>query len=158
GPLGAAGAAGDLVEELKGPLGRAQIAAGEAEIGIDYADQRQQREVMPLCHHLRADEYVNEVAGDALDELGRGARAGQRVARHHRKPRRRKARRHLLGETLDAGTTGGEARGVAAIGTERRQRLAMAAMMALQPPVEAVLDQPSGAIRALQAETTAATE
>ena len=39
--LGAAGAAGDLVQQLEGALGRAQIAAGQAEIGIDHADQGQ---------------------------------------------------------------------------------------------------------------------
>ena len=45
-----------------GALGRAQIAAAEAEIGIDHADQGQQREMMPLGDDLRADQHVD---GDA---------------------------------------------------------------------------------------------
>ena len=37
--LGAAGPPADLVQQLIGPLGSAQIAAREPEIGVDYADQ-----------------------------------------------------------------------------------------------------------------------
>ncbi len=42
-PVGAAGTAGNLVEQLVGPFRRPEIAAGEAEIRIDHADQRQHR-------------------------------------------------------------------------------------------------------------------
>ena len=41
---GAAGPAGHLAEQLEGALGGAQIAVGQAEIGVDHADQRQVRE------------------------------------------------------------------------------------------------------------------
>src|SRR5437763_10807646 len=39
GLVAAAGAAGDLLDLLEAALGRAQVAAGEAEIGVDDADQ-----------------------------------------------------------------------------------------------------------------------
>ena len=54
--LGAAGAARDLMQQLKRALRRAQITAFETEIGIDDADQGQKREVMTLRDHLRADK------------------------------------------------------------------------------------------------------
>ena len=37
--VAAAGAAGDLADLLEAALGRAQVAAGEAQVGIDHADQ-----------------------------------------------------------------------------------------------------------------------
>ena len=38
--VAAAGAAGDLLDLLEASLGGAQIAARQAEVGIDHADQR----------------------------------------------------------------------------------------------------------------------
>jgi hypothetical protein len=55
---GAPGPAGHLAEQLKGALGGARIAVGEPEIGIDHADQRHQREIVPLGDELRADDDI----------------------------------------------------------------------------------------------------
>jgi hypothetical protein len=54
----APGPAGHLRQELVGPLGGARIAVRQPEIGIDHADQRHQREIVPLGHQLRADDDI----------------------------------------------------------------------------------------------------
>ena len=61
--LGAAGAAGDLADELEGLLGGAEVAALEAEVGVEDADQRQEREVVALGDELGADDEVGGAAG-----------------------------------------------------------------------------------------------
>ena len=144
------GAARDLVEQLEGALGRAQIAALEAEIGIDHADQGQHGKVMAFGQHLGADDQIDLARRDLLDQLGRGLRPGQGVARGDQDPCVGKAGGDFLGEALDAGAAGGEARLCAAIGAGWRKAAAKAAMMALQAPGLAVLDQPRGAIGAGQ--------
>ena len=57
--VGPAGAARHLVQELIGALGRAQVAALEAEIGIDHADQGQHGEMVALGDDLGADQQVD---------------------------------------------------------------------------------------------------
>jgi hypothetical protein len=66
----AAGAARHLRHLLVGPLGRAQVAAFEAEIGIDHADQCQLGKVESLSHELRADDYVDRLRLDLRHERG----------------------------------------------------------------------------------------
>ncbi len=48
----AAGAADHLMQELEGALGGARVAVGEAEIGVDDADQIEHREVVALGHQV----------------------------------------------------------------------------------------------------------
>src|SRR3546814_6541450 len=62
-----------------------------------------------------------------------------------------KARRHLVGDALDAGAARDEAVLGLAFGTEPRRRHDMAAMMAGEPVDEPMLDHPCGAVRALDA-------
>ena len=71
----ASGAAGDLRDLLIGALGRAQVAAFEAEIGIDHADQRQFGKVEALGHQLRADDHVDRPAFRHGDEFRGASRA-----------------------------------------------------------------------------------
>ena len=131
--LGAAGAAGDLVQQLHRALGGAQIAAGEAEIGVHHADQRQMREMPAFGDDLRADEQIDLARRDRARRLGRGVRAGQRVARHHQAARVGEQRRRFLGDALDAGADGGQA-----VSPRRRRGrscgigIGVAAMVALQ--------------------------
>ena len=73
GPLLAPGAAGDLVEQLEGALGGAQVAAAEAEIGVDHADQREVGEVVALGDDLGAEQDVDGVGLHRLDQRGRRA-------------------------------------------------------------------------------------
>ena len=59
GASAAPGAPAHLVEELVGALGRPHVAARQPQVGIDHAHQGELREVMPLGHHLRADQHVD---------------------------------------------------------------------------------------------------
>ena len=68
--LAAAGAAGDLRQQLEGPLGGAEIGQAEADVGRDDADQRDAREVVPLRDHLRADEDVDLAVAEACQQRG----------------------------------------------------------------------------------------
>ncbi len=139
------------MQQLIGALGGAQITTGKTEIGIDDAHQCQHRKMMPLGDDLRADQDIEPMRFDSRDQRRGSARAGQRVARHHGGARRRKQRANLLGESLDAGPAGGKR---TRSGTRRailRQRFGMTAMMTLQPPEEAVFDEPGRAVRTLHA-------
>ena len=75
GLVAAPGAAGDLLDLLEAALGRAQVAAGQAEVGIDHADQGEIGEVIALGHQLGADDYVDRAGLHRADELGRAQAA-----------------------------------------------------------------------------------
>ncbi len=55
-----------LMQQLERPLCSPRIAVGKAKIGVDNADQRHQREIMPLCHQLRADDDIRLALGNCL--------------------------------------------------------------------------------------------
>ena len=57
--LAATGATGDLGEELKDALGRAEVGQAEGEVRADDADQRNAVDVMTLGDHLGADQQVD---------------------------------------------------------------------------------------------------
>ena len=83
--LGAArapGAAGDLGQELEGALGRAHVAEGEAEIGVDHADQGEIGEIVPLGDELGADDDVDLALGDRRKLEPEPLHAAGDVARH----------------------------------------------------------------------------
>ena len=58
-------------------LGRAQIAPGKAEIGIDHTDQRQAREVVTLRDNLGADNNVVFMIADIDEDLAQLARVAE---------------------------------------------------------------------------------
>ena len=149
--LGAAGPAADLVQQLIGPLGGAQIAAGEPEIGVDDPDQGQHRKVVSLRDDLGPDQQIVAPLDHPLGELGGGPRAGQQIADHQRRAGRRKALRHLLEQAFDPRPTRHEGPGREAFRAAGRHRLGMAAMMAQEAPGKAVLNEPGGAARTLEA-------
>ena len=67
--VGAApGAPGDLREELERALGGAEVGEGERGVGEHHADERDAREVVPLRHHLRADEHVDLAPREAREQ------------------------------------------------------------------------------------------
>ena len=107
--LGAAGAAGDLMQQLERAFARAQIAVRAAEIGIDHADQRQLRKMMALGDDLRADQHVDLALRHGADRGLRFLRAMHRVARGDGHARLGKQAREFLRHALDAGTAGDEA-------------------------------------------------
>ena len=61
----AAGTARHLVQKLERALARARVGAhGEAQVAVDDADGREQREMMPLGDDLRADDDVDAAGLD----------------------------------------------------------------------------------------------
>ena len=78
--LAAAGAAGDLRQQLERPLGRAEVGQAEPDVGRDHADQRHAREVVPLGDHLRADQDVDLAGGEPRQQRGDRAAPPDRVA------------------------------------------------------------------------------
>ena len=73
--LAATGTAGDLREQLEGPLGCAEVREAEADIRRDHANQRHGREVMSLRDHLRADEDVELSRGKPREDARQRALA-----------------------------------------------------------------------------------
>ena len=145
------GASGDLHDLLEGPLRRPQIAAIEAEIGVDHADQGEIGKVIALGHKLRADDDVDRPRLHPGDELRRLGGGPDRVAGDDRGARFGEQRRHLVGDALDAGAAGDQAVFLAAFGAGAGRRLDMAAMVAGEAADQPVLDHPGGAIGALEA-------
>ena len=96
------GPAANLMQQLIGPLGRAQIAADQPQIGIDDADQGQHRKMMPFGDNLGPDQHIIAPLGHRLRQLGRSPRTSQHIADHQRGSRRRETHRHLFEHALDA--------------------------------------------------------
>src|SRR5206468_11102186 len=67
GKIAAAGAAGNLREELKGALGGAEVGHGEGRVGADDADEGDAMEVVAFGEHLRADEEVERACGESAE-------------------------------------------------------------------------------------------
>ena len=78
--LAAAGAAGDLREQLERPLGGAEVGQAEADVGRHDADQRHARKVVALGDHLRADEDVDLAVAEPREQRGERALAPDGVA------------------------------------------------------------------------------
>ena len=104
----AAGAADDLVQQLKGALGGARIAVARAQIGIDHADQIEHREMMALGDELRADDHVEAACGDIGEFLAHALHRGDEIAGQHQHARLRKQFAHFFFEPLDAGPASDE--------------------------------------------------
>ena len=101
--LAAPGAAGDLGDLLEAALGGAQIAARQAEIGVDHADQGEVGEMIALGDELGADDDVDLARLHPPDELGRLGRRPDRVRGDDRGARVGEQGRDLVGDPLDAG-------------------------------------------------------
>ena len=63
------GAANDLMQQLEGAFGRARIAVGQTEIGVDDADQVELGKVVTLGDELRADDDVETSLRDVVELL-----------------------------------------------------------------------------------------
>ena len=59
GKLSAAGAAGDLRQQLEDALGGAEVGQPESGVRAHHADQRDAVDVVALGDHLRADEKID---------------------------------------------------------------------------------------------------
>ena len=78
----AAGAAGDLGEQLKGPFARAEIRHVQREIGVDDSDQRHVRKMQTFRDHLRADQDVDLARAKSAQRFAIGIFARHRIGIH----------------------------------------------------------------------------
>src|SRR4051794_19355166 len=106
---------------------------------------------MALGDELGADDEVVVAARHRLQFLAQALDAPRRVGGEDEAAGGGEESFGLLGDALDAGAAGGQRIGLMALRAEGRARFEMAAMVAHQRLAEAVLDQPSRAVRALEA-------
>ena len=149
--FGAAGAAGDLVVELDGSFGGAEVAAGEAEVGVDHADEGEVGEVPAFGDDLGADDEVDLAGLDAGGGLGGGVRAGHGVAGHDEDAGGWEGGGGFFGDAFDAGSDGDEGVVGAAAWALGGDGFVVAAVVAGELAAGAVLDEPGGAVGALHA-------
>ena len=126
----APGPAGHLHDLLEGPLGRAQVAARQPEVGVDHSDQGQVRKVVALGHQLRADHDVDLARLHLRHEIRRPRRAPDGVGGDDRDPRVGQQRGDLVRDPLHSRSAGDQGIGLAALRTGLGRRHDMAAMMA----------------------------
>ena len=150
-PVAATGATGHLLEELERAFGRARIAGGETDVGVDDADQRQMRKIMSFRHELRTDDDVEGAGRNLLDLAPQTIGPAGKVGGERERARLGEQRRDFFREPLDARPAGHERIGGLAFRAYVRPPLDMAAMVADQRATETVLDQPGRAVRALEA-------
>ena len=140
-----------LLQQLERPLRRARIAARQADVGIDDSHQRQMRKVVALGHQLGADDEIRVAARHGLQLRPHPLRAPRQIRGQDKHAPVRKGRRRLLRQPLDARAAGGQRLRRIAFRAVFRPPFDMAAMVAGQRAAEAVLDQPGGAVGALEA-------
>jgi hypothetical protein len=73
-----------LRQELEGALGRAQVAAAQAKVGVDHAHQIEAGEVVSLGRGLGGDQNVDVARGHGFYESAGGGGVAHRVGREHR--------------------------------------------------------------------------
>ena len=146
-PLLAAGAADHLMQQLERALGGARIAVGKAEIGIDDADQIELGKMVALGDKLRADDDVEAALRHVVELLPQPLHGVDQIAGQHQDARAGKQLGRLLLQPLDAGADRDEAALRLAFRALLRRRHRVAAVVADEPPLEAVIDQPGVAVR-----------
>ncbi len=67
--IAAASPTGDLLDLLEAALRSAQVAAREAEVGVNHADEREVGEMIALGDELRPDHNVDRARFHCPDEL-----------------------------------------------------------------------------------------
>src|SRR5271166_3493611 len=144
------GPPGRLAQELKGALRGARIGVGEADIGVDHADEGEERKIVALGDKLGADDEVElavrgggELPAQGLDSAGEVRRQGERADLGEEM-------RRFFGKSLDAWPTGGQAVDVVAYRADFWPQFDVAAMVADEGGAEAVLDEPRRAVGAFE--------
>ena len=146
----AAGAAGDLREQLKGALPRAEIRLVQRGVRVDDAHQRDVGKMQPLRDHLRADEDVNFAVLERVQHAPVILLPLHHVRIHAPDARARKKFSQDVLHLLRAGA--GKADGgifAFLIRADLRYALAVAADVAGQLLLDAMIRQRHAAIRAL---------
>ena len=104
--------------------------------------------MVALGDELRADHDVEAALRDVVELLPQPLHGVDQIAGEHEDARAGKQLGRLLLQPLDAGTDGDEAALRVALRALLRQRHRIAAVVADQPPLEAMIDQPGVAVRA----------
>ena len=86
--LAAAGAAGDLRQQLKRPLRGTEVCRAETHVGRHHADERDARKIVSLRDHLRPDEHVDLAVAESRQQRGQRPSAANRIAVEPRDARR----------------------------------------------------------------------
>ena len=148
GVLPAAGAAGDLGEQVKGALGGAEVGQRQRGVGQHHAHQRHAGKVVALGHHLGAHQHVDLSPGERREQVGQLFRGAGGVAVEPGHPRLRKRLGHFGFDALGAHPQRDHR--PAAVRTGFGHRRALAAVVAQQPPLRAVLGEADIAVVALE--------
>src|SRR5262249_38294633 len=74
--------AGDLCEQLKGPLGCAKVGQREGRVGADHADQSHARKIMSFGNHLCANKNVNLAIPESAEHAFEVTHMAHRVTIH----------------------------------------------------------------------------
>src|SRR4029079_5645353 len=114
--------------------------------------------MVALRDKLRADHAINAALFDVAEFLAHALDRGDEIARKHENASIGKQRMRLFLEPLHAGPAGNKGVGRVAFRTGGGWRRGEAAMMADELSLEAVIDQPCVALRALHKETAGAAE
>ena len=136
----------DLPHQLKRALCRPQVRSLQAQIGVDHTDQRQQREVVPLGHDLRADDDLGPPGRDGFDLFLQRPRRSEQIRGKNRHPRLGEAFGHLFGQTFHPRPHRRHPPRHPAGGAGVRHRLARPALVADEALEEAMFDHPRVAI------------
>src|SRR5262249_20531630 len=150
-PISAAGAAGDLRQELEGPLAGAEVGQRQRAVGEEDADQRDAGEVVALGHHLRADEDVDLAARDLAEDAPEPSSAGGAggVAVEPGDARRGEARPQRLLHPLGADAEAADRRRLAARAVDGKVAV-VATVVAAQPLAGPMVGERDRAMRAAE--------
>ena len=136
------------MQQLPGPLPRPEVAARQAEVRVNHTNQGQMREMMALGDDLGADQQIDLPPRHRTDDLRRCRRSGDQITGHQGDTGIGEDGLCLLRQTFHARAACLETVRITTLGTDSGAPYLMAAMMALQPPEIAMLDQPGRAVRA----------
>jgi hypothetical protein len=135
--VGAPGPARDLHDQLRDPLGGAEIRAEQRLVDADHRHDREVRQVVTLGQHLRPHQDAGLVLGDAVEQRAQGLLAARRVAVD---PQHRHVGKPFLQSGLDPLRARAERDqlGAATFGARCRRRALRAAVVAAQLVARAV--------------------
>ena len=114
--------------------------------------------MVSLRHELRADDDVEFSLGDVVELLPQAFHRFNKIARQHQQAAAGEQLRHFFAQPLHARADRRETILGLAFRAFGRRRQRIAAVMADEPPPEAMIDQPGVAIRAMQAKAAGAAE
>ena len=145
----APGAPGHLGQQGKGTLGTAKVGKIEPRIGADDPDQGDPGKIMPLGHHLGAEQNIDVAALHGTDQISMGAFAAGGVPIHARDACLGKRLSKLFLQALGTGTLRLQPMPSAAR-TARRRTLQITAVMATQSALRLIIGQGNFAMRAVK--------